>query len=728
MDLKDFFSKEKIKQDFFWAIVLEPGLIQAAIWTINEDKAQVVSISNPVSWTDDEELINACDASLSSAVQNFPDNIGEPSKTVFGVSGKWVENGEIKEEYIGRIKKICSELSLEPSGFVVLSEAIAHLVKSEEGSPLSAIVIATREENIEVSLFKLGNLIGTTTVARSVSIPDDVIEGLTRFGLNDSYPSRFLIYDGKEGELEEIKQNLLSYDWDKGEKIKFLHTPKIEIVSPERKITATALAGASEISNINKIETIKKDGEEISSEIENVSVPNNTIKPEDLGFVVGEDIEKEKEVIPQKKDIVETTQLKETILPSSIEKKSNVFDKAFKALLGFKNVFNKVPKQKVKFNKGNKNLLYGGIIFVITLMVGFILWWLLPKAVVTIYVSPKKLEEKIKLTLDTGGSSNNFSEGILSGQILEVTEEGEKTTSTTGTKTIGEKAKGTVKIQNGTSNSIRLAAGTVLLSSGDLQFTLDNSASVSGAISPSLPGESNVDVSASNIGADYNLVKNEVFKVSNYPKSDVDAISLSDFSGGSSRQISAVSEDDQKNLLKDLKSELSENAKNNLKNKIGEDLYFIENSLIATDSSKIFSNKVGDEALNLKLNLGIISKGVAVKENDFFDFINDSLKDQIPSGYVLRSDQIKVQFDLLEVIKDKYSFDVIVEVNLLPQIRIDEIKEKIKGRGEKVVEKYLETVPGFIRAEIKFDLRLPGKLKTLPHLSKNINIDLATER
>lgn len=727
MDLKDFFSKEKIKQDFFWAIVLEPGLIQAAIWTINEDKAQVVSISNPIFWMNDEELINACDASLSSAVQNFPNNISEPSKTVFGVSSKWVENGEIKEEYIGKIKKICSELSLEPSGFVVLSEAIAHLIKSEEGSPLSAIVIATREENIEVSLFKLGNLIGTTTVARSVSIPDDVIEGLTRFGLNDSYPSRFLIYDGKEGELEEIKQNLLSYDWESGEKIKFLHTPKIEIISPERKITATALAGASEISNINKIETIKKDSEEIPSDIENVSIPNKTIKPEDLGFVVGEDIEKEKEVISNEDSLIEHTQLKEEI-QMPIEKKNNIFDKTFKALLSFKNVFNKVPKQRMKFDGGKKNLLYGGIIFIITLIVGFLLWWLLPKAIVTIYVSPKKLEDKIKLTLDTSGNSNNFSEGILSGQVLEVTKEGEKTIPTSGTKTIGEKAKGTVKIQNGTSNSIRFSAGTILLSSGDLQFTLDSSASVSGAISPSLPGESNVDVTASNIGADYNIAKDEILKVSNYPKSDVDAIVLSNFSGGSSRQISAVSEDDQKNLLKDLKSELSENAKNDLKNKIGEDLYFIENSLIATDSSRVFSNKVGDEALNLKLNLSINSKGVAVRENDLFDFINSSLKDQIPSGYVLRSDQINVRFDLQEVNKEKYSFDVFVEVNLLPQIKTDEIKEKIKGRGKNVVEKYLETVPGFIRAEIKFDPILPGKLNTLPHLSKNINVDLATER
>ncbi|MFH1970917.1 MAG: hypothetical protein ABIJ05_00835, partial [Patescibacteria group bacterium] len=708
-------------------IVLEPGLIQAAIWTINEEKAQVLSISNPVSWLEDEDLINACDASLSSAIQNFPNDIGEPSKTVFGVSSKWVENGEIKEEYIGKIKKICSELSLEPSGFVILPEAIAHLLKSEEGSPLSAIVIAAREENIEISLFKIGNLIGTTIVARSVSIPDDVIEGLTRFGLNDSYPSRFLVYDGKEGELEEIKQNLLSYDWESGEKIKFLHTPKIEIISPERKITATALAGASEISNIKTIETLKKDDEEIPSDTENVSVPDGSIKPEDLGFVIGEDIGKDREIISKEEESNDSQQLKNEI-HKPIEKKNSITETAQKALLGVKDIFNKTSKQKIQFNGSKKNLLLGGIIFAITLITGFLLWWLLPKAVVTIYVSPKKLEDKIELTLDTSGGSSNISEGILSGKVIEVNEEGEKTKSTTGTKTIGERAKGTVKIQNGTSNSIRLSEGAILLSSGDLQFTLDSSASVSAAISPSLPGETNVDVTAGSIGADYNLAKDEVFKVSNYPKSDVDAIVLSDFSGGSSRQISAVSEDNQKDLLEELKNELLESAKVNIKNKLGEELYFIEDSLIATDLSRVFSNKVGDEALNLKLDLSINSKGVAVNEKDFFDFINSSLNDQIPSGYVLRSDQVKVRFDLKDVDEKNYFFDIFVEVNLLPQIEIDEIREKIKGKSKNVVEKYLETVPGFSRAEIKFIPILPGKLNTLPHVSKNISVDLATER
>lgn len=727
MDFKDFFSKEKNNQEFYWALVLEPGLVQAAIWTIIDQKAQVVSTSKPASWREDEELFNTCDVVLSSAVQNFPEDAIEPSKTVFGVSGKWVENGEIKAEYLERIKKICTELSLEPSGFVILPEAIAHLIKSEEGSPLSAVVVAVREENIEISLFKLGNLIGSTSVARSVSLPDDVIEGLTRFKLSETYPSRFLIFDGKEGELEEVKQNLLSYDWEIGEKIKFLHTPKIEIITSDKKVLATALAGASEISDVKKIESLKEEEKEVPLDVENISLPDQLVKPEDLGFVVGEDVVKKSEVSVQTQTEVPVANRPQQPLLQETKVKVSFSDKIKKIIKSLKGAFEKKPEQKNFNGQNKKTFLIGGVVFFLFLVVGFLLWWFLPKAVLTIYVSPKKLKEKITFSVNTGGSTN-LSEKVISGKAIEVFKEGEKSKSTTGKKTVGEKARGTVKIQNGTSSPIKLSQGTVIVSGGDLEFALDNSASVSAAVSPSLPGEVNVDVTASVIGAEHNLMKDDVFKVSNYLKSEVDAVALADFSGGSSREISAVSQEDQDELINDLEKELSENAKDEFENKISENEYFIQESIASTMSSKVFSNKVGDEASNLKLSLGINVKGVVVDKTTFFDFIKQSLKEQVPSGYVLRDDQASFGFNSKDIDDNNYSFEVSVEVNLLPQVEFDEILEKIKGKSESVVERFLVTVPGFTRAEIKFIPKLPGKLRTIPHVIKNISIELATER
>ena len=68
-----------------------------------------------------------------------------------------------------------------------------------------------------------------------------------------------IVFDGKGGELEEAKEELMKSNWETGPdsiggtKMKFLHTPKAEILESSRKVLATSLAGASEIGNATTI-------------------------------------------------------------------------------------------------------------------------------------------------------------------------------------------------------------------------------------------------------------------------------------------------------------------------------------------------------------------------------------------------------------------------------------------------------------------------------------------
>src|SRR3990167_8992116 len=115
MNLKDFFALQNGREnDFYWALVIEPGWVQAGLWMIKEEKAEVIAVSPGTTWAEENELIEACDTALSAAVQNLPEDIGEPTKTVFGVPPSWVSQGQIKEEFLTKIKKVCIDLSLEP--------------------------------------------------------------------------------------------------------------------------------------------------------------------------------------------------------------------------------------------------------------------------------------------------------------------------------------------------------------------------------------------------------------------------------------------------------------------------------------------------------------------------------------------------------------------------------------------------------------------------------------
>ncbi|MFI5240947.1 MAG: baseplate J/gp47 family protein [Microgenomates group bacterium] len=737
MNLKDIFATKQNPPELYWSLVLEPGWVQAGIWYIKssndgkDSKAEIISTSPATPWEAEDELLGSVDASLSSCIQKLPEEFPEPQKTVFGVSSSWVEKGEIKDQYLSKIKKICSELSLLPTGFVVLPEGIAHLFKSEEGAPLNAVVLGLGKENLELSIFKLGNLVGTSEVARSVSLVEDVIEGLSRFESANPLPSRIIVYDGREGEVEEARDTLSNAAWDTSEKVKFLHTPKVEILSSDKKVLATSLAGAAEIANVSKIETQEPEKmlpEDIPSNVQEVENPPSA---QEFGFFVDKDVHDNVE--PNKKSLGEEVVLNRTEphaptlpvfnIPAKLS--PNVYLEKTKNL--FHSLYGKLSSS-APGDPGRKKGLTALFIVLGIIIVGvFSLWWFLPKATVSIYVAPKRFEEEFKIAFDPGGSFD-VENGVVPGEIVEANVSGDKTKSATGSKLIGEKSKGTVQIQNGTATPINLTAGTIIFSAGNLKFSLDNSASVSAALSPSSPGTAAIQVTAESIGAEYNLAKDETFKVGNYPKAEVDAMATSDFSGGSSREISAVSVDDRDKLETELKDELTQNAKTEIQSKLSLDKILVDELVEVTSANETFNHKVGDEADSLKLSLEIDAKAVAADKEKLGEFVREKLKDKVPQGFVLRESQIDYSFVFESADDGKYVFTVKTSANFLPEVKQDEIIRQISGRVPDVVEKYLSSIPGFTRAEIKLNPHFPGRFGTLPRIRKNISIEIVAEK
>ncbi len=727
MNLKDFLTTREKPPELYWSLVIEKGWVQAGIWYIGDTKAEVLNISPGAAWEAEEELIGACDAALSSSVAKLPEDYVEPTKTVFGVNSSWVKNGEIQDEYLAMIKKICTDLSLTPVGFVVLPEAIAHLYKSEEGAPLSAIVIGLGPTNLEISVFKLGNLVGTTTVARSISITEDVTEGLSRFEGATPLPSRMIVFDGKGGELEEAKEELMSANWEGSGKMKFLHTPKAEILESSRKVLATSLAGAAEIGNVTGVSSKEEDFNDQDelppeSEIKNVTEPDIATTAEDLGFSVNTDVttqtKPEAEYVP-----LPVTPPIQTALKSQAPPTPKIGEYLQKTKTLFHSFSSKFKVRGPTINSyGNKRPLYFVLALLAVLIVGGLsYWWFV------IFVSPKSFQEQLNISFNTDGVFDE-SKAIIPGITATAQSSGDKTKSTTGAKLVGDKAAGSVQIANGNSSPINLAAGTILTSSSGLKFTTNIEASVSGQTSPGFPGTSTLAVTAGDIGAQYNLAKGEIFKVGVFDKSQVAATSQGDFSGGSSQQIAAVSDDDQKNLKAVLKTELSGNVVNDLQGKTSENQIFVDDLADLTETSAVFDHKIGDVADTLKLSLSINATGVIADKTKLEQYAADTLKDKIPQGYAIRNSQITFKFKFVSKQNGNLVYTADVGANFLPMTNSDDIIKQILGKTVPAAESYLSTVPGYTRAEVKLSTSLPGPFKTLPHINKNITIEIAADR
>ena len=699
------FGSNKEEQEHYWTLIIEEGWVQSAIWVINakEEASEVVSYSSPVRFENDDDLIETVDTSLSATIASLSEELKEPSKTVFGVPSSWVSNGQITADYLEKIRHICSKLSLEPTGFVVLSEAIAFFIKTKEGSPLNAVVIGLSAANLELSIFKLGKLAGNTKVARSVSLFDDIVEGLSRFADGTPLPSRFLIYDGKEGEMDEAKEALVSADWSANisDKVKFVHSPKVETVSVDDKVAAVSLAGSSEIGKVKSV-VMKTNGDakheekvEVTDAVSNIQEMEDEVTADQLGFV------SDGEVVADSPPVEPETQM---------------------------------PKEKPKFKissptpSGRKTLTVGLLVFFISLVGLVLAWWFLPKATVTIFISPRTLQEKATISIDVNTSKADFEAKIIPGRLEKLSVDGTKTKSTSGTKVVGDKAKGVVKVRNGTAIDVSFTTGTVMEGPNGLKFSLDESVSVSAAVSPTSPGTASVPVTAEAIGSEYNLAKDETFKLSNYPKSEIDAISENDFSGGSSREIAAVSQDDVDDLEKALTDELKAQAEEKITATLGATEIFIEGTLMSSVVERDFSDKVGDEASSVELVLSLEVSALVVGADDLNNLASKLLEDETPPGFLFKSDQVDKTFKLVSQDVGVYEIAISFVANLLPDLAIDEITGKISGKYTDVASDYLQTIPGFRRAEIEINPRFPGRLGTLPKVKNNISIGISASK
>ena len=491
-----------------------------------------------------------------------------------------------------------------------------------------------------------------------------------------------------------------------------------------------------------------------------------------MGFVVGKDITKEKQdvekksvedgqesstkekpedtkhQIPQKqqedKDDLLTQEPQKQEPPGNAEKSSPIdkilspFTKLGNTLvskLNFTkpkadtsgNILEETQTKKEKLIKTNPLVLkriaiVGGFSFVLILILVFLFWFYFPKAIVSVYVSTKYIDDKIELSVNPNSTEVNFELREVQGKVYTKDISGDKTKSTSGSKTVGEKARGVVTLYR-SGSEIDLEEGTIITGPGDLEFTLNEDTKVASG-SAATPGTTDAAVTAADIGAQYNLALGETFAVANYLSSDIEAKNESDFSGGTSKQISSVSEEDRVSLEDELTKELEEKALELIKEDLDKEQLLVTDTVTSTIVDREFSDKVGDEASTLKLSMTIEVDALVVDGPTLIAFSKEILKDKIPKGYVLKEDQIDFNFGEMSVDDDIYKLDLIIEANLLPEINIEEIRSHISGKSSDIAKNYLTTIQGFSRAEIDISFNLPGTAETLPRVKSRILIEV----
>lgn len=716
--LSKFFPKKDIKE-YFLTLGVDEHHITAAAAVLAQNKVTILGYGDS-EFRDSDEGAEAADIAISTAEKNVPENIFI-EKVIFGLPVTFIENDKVKPEYLNRLKKITKALSLTPHGFIEYPQALVFYLENKEESPPTALLISLSKTKLTFSLVRVGKVEKNFIIPRTETFIDDFEKSLPHFK-TDIMPSRIILYDEtKVIQTEEIREELLRFSWHKHSS--FIHTPKVEILPHDAIISALVeTAGGTMLKDMHII----SDEEEVTVPVVETEFPpdkNKIETSESFGFIT----QKEPEKNIEKQTTI--TEPEPQMVEQYYQKTENPTEMVEDDQADIPETENRTPMKLPSFHFGIPDLgALPAIAVGIIILLGFggtalASVWIVPKATVDLIVYPVTSTQNIDVTFTSDSTKNNGKNIIMSNSLSDEVS-GNKNITTTGKSKIGEAAKGEITIYNKTTGSRTFPKGTVL-TNGSLKFSLDSDTQIASASETGEGltfGKTTAKLTAINIGPEANLSSGSIFLFKDFPESSYYAKNPQNLSGGSSREISSVSKDDQTNLLNSLTQELILKAKQDLIGKLTSGDKMIDNTLKSTVVTKKFSKDIGAESKDLSLSLTLNVSVLSYKQNDLITLTRDASVN-VPQGFIASPDRTQAQIDNTDVDKNgNVKAGVTVISYYIPQIETNNIRSKITGKKYSQAADEIGKIQNIGGIRIVSENAVPFLSNSLPFNTNNIDV------
>jgi len=754
------FLKSKTKSEYFLSLLLRNEKATATIFEKIEGKINLLGkaeeyFPDSIDTASMQELLDVLDKAISKAEESATSS-NETLKTIFGLKETWVEDAKIKKEYLEVLKKVSGELGLQPIGFLTIRDAIINLIQKEEGAPVSAVFAEVGKKDLTISLIRAGKIIESKSspIHETASFTVDAL--LKHMETVEILPARVIIF----GADEEMTQEFISHQWSKS--LPFLHLPQVLNLPSDFDAKAVLVGTANQMGAVvenleprddfptedretrqeeKKIEVNENEQEEVNEpeseekrepleETANLEILSAAQAPSFFGFTEDLDVlltppakpmEESNFTSPDIGQVIE--EIPEELIVEESEKKSLTPDLI---LMGpkIKTAFFSIISsfKKVKFKQKNGLILPIGILAGLVVLI--VLLFIFIHVTVTLIVSPKVSDKSQAVTFSIN-SPTDATKNIIASKVVSVTETGNSTGDATGKKETGDKAKGTVTIFNQLSDSQTLAKGTVIKSPNSLTFTLDDSVTIDGVASHSAdvaatPVTKNANVTAVDLGKESNLPSGTKFSVANFSTTDLVAKNDNAFSGGTKKEITIVSKDDQDKLLTALTKSLEDKARDDIRKKLASDETLLDTFTDETVDKKSFDKDVGGESSKVSLTASIIYNGLSYNDNDMFLFSTNLFKDEkaTPS----KDNLVTLVKDIKSVDENNFSATLNIKANLLPTVNNASLSKEISGKSVKDARATLLQIPQTERVEFNFFPNIPFINSFLPKVPTNIKI------
>ncbi len=423
-----------------------------------------------------------------------------------------------------------------------------------------------------------------------------------------------------------------------------------------------------------------------------------------------------------------TKKIFDIIPPEKVEKDKKPAVKTFKEKISEKEAVEEIKKKAkiiaagVKIKK--KGFKIGWILTPVFLALLVFVATQISKAEIEIWPKTELVSFETKLTIDTNADEIDFSYKIIPAQVFESQKVLYEEFQATG-KTL-KKAEGVIRLYNAYSTKTETwLQGTRFVSSEGKLFKSKAKIVVPGAELKDgkiLPRYVDVDVIAAESGEEYNIEPSHfsiyVFRgTPRYTKFYGESLK-SMTGGGDSAQVTEKDLESAEELLVQ-KAEIA--CEDDLKNKIPENLIFLENILETEILEKFSLTKVGDEMEEFSFKVKAKSQTLLFEKKDIENYIKEIVLAQDSEGKSLYQESLKIDYtpQTIDFDSGKAVISLNVSVEVYTKISLDILKKELTGKSLVGTTIFLENQPEITKVKVEF---WPFWVKNVPKNVEKINV------
>ncbi len=778
MDLSALFKRKQNEKQSYFGLFLRGESAVGFVFEIVNNTVSLIAkekIKYRNSW---ENIVDDVDELLAILENETKIHVNE---CIYFIYSYFIDDatGEIKDQYKNVMRQISKELDLKPLGFIECHESVKDMLEKEEGTPLNSVMAEIDSTHVSLYVYKGGKLIYKDETARTDSITDDLTEIIDK--RKDQYllPSKMVVYGSSS--LEKEAALIKEHNWKEDA---FIQAPRLLVLNTEDVLRGLGNTFMEQVQHelgngiqlheeevdlhedaeakdtepmVAKID--KKKTEDFPDETEGVvglsaassaevagasatGAATTGLSAASAAIPAAASMDEAKKIVnrsaPKKKVVIDDGIPDEAekvgfVVGEDVTKSEHEYDdtEEFNTKKGFSvdvSFVKNLKFPKIKFGGGSKKKpkiqIFVGITALLLIATATMAEYTFHKAKLEVIVPSSKISNELSLEGEVGGDVAGTFSVVTSTTSADVKDE----IGTTGQREVGEKAKGTVILNNFEDRSISYSAGTKM--TGDnLTFVLDSDVSIASASSSvtSIQAQTKeAGVTAENIGTEYNIDKDKRLSVSGATSRNF-AVAKGAFTGGTKKTLKTVAKKDLDTLQERV---LAQAKKLNQSNKaeVPSGMQVLPELTEVTVASADYSGEVGQEAEKVSVNAEVrityylISKEALKKE------IATQLEPDIPSGFKLDDEHLNFEIDNVSNDDGQVSVDVLGEATAVKEVNTEQMLELMPGKSIDDVKKILRERFDVEDVVVKQNATPIFPLSSLlPFKKNNITIDVRSK-